>query len=653
MRIGIGILAVCGIVGLALGVGAADQPADGHSPLAPRPKAQYFSRGGKSGGEATPSPAADAAPPATKNYYKELFAAAPAALPAEAAEPLPPQAEPTEPVDGFEATGAVASAPKTGDVTHAQYNRTDATREMVQPVQGTAEETVPDGFAQAPAPTDAAPAEVTPATPDAPRAMPPLPPLGSLPPIHPANSKLVETTSAAVGLQSPSVSVQWVKHGEVNVGQECQCELVATNSGQGTATDVSIEALFPSMVKILGASPEPTTSGERLTWNLSALPPGVERRILIRFIATERGEMTTSALVRLTGMAAGKFAVEEPMLKLSMQGPEEVTLGDPASQIVLIANPGTGVAQNVTVEAMIPAGLEHPRGSRLAMNIGSLSPGETRQVRLGLAAVQGGRHTVKVEARGGAGGFLHQTVDSTVNVIAPSVKVTLEGPHLRYVGRNAQYRITVVNDGSAVSNNVRIQHKVPAGFQFVQADRGGKFDPQTQAVHWFVGRLEPGQTVQVGCELMATKPGRQAHVASASSEQGAGAEARCETKVEGTASLLLEIVDLNDPVEVGVETGYEVRVRNEGSAVASNVALSCELPRGVEFLAAQSPTSYVAEKGLVVFQSLHQLEPGKAAIYRVRVRGTQQGNHRFRARLTSESIQEPLVYEELTKFYGE
>ena len=104
-------------------------------------------------------------------------------------------------------------------------------------------------------------------------------------------------------------------------------------------------------------------------------------------------------------------------------------------------------------------------------------------------------------------------------------------------------------------------------------------------------------------------------------------------------------------VEIGAETAYEVRVRNEGSKGANNVGLSCELMPGVELLGAKGPADYLAEKGLIVFKSLAELAPGKTAVYRIHVRGTRAGNQRFRARLASDSIHEPLVCEEMTKFY--
>ena len=46
--------------------------------------------------------------------------------------------------------------------------------------------------------------------------------------------------------------------------------------------------------------------------------------------------------------------------------------------------------------------------------------------------------------------------------------------------------------------------------------------------------------------------------------------------------------------------------------------------------------------------------PGPAdRIHTTRVKGTAEGNHRFRVRLASDSITEPLISEEQTKFYGE
>ncbi|MCA9017286.1 MAG: DUF11 domain-containing protein, partial [Planctomycetaceae bacterium] len=216
---------------------------------------------------------------------------------------------------------------------------------------------------------------------------------------------------------------------------------------------------------------------------------------------------------------------------------------------------------------------------------------------------------------------------------------------------SAQYVITTLNDGAAATNNVRVLHKVPAGFEFIKADHGGQYNPEDSTISWFLGRMEPGQSANVNLELKTKTIGNYVHHVRAISEHNVKSDAQIQTRIEGTAQLVLEISDLDDPVEIGAETGYKVVVQNDGSKSASNVSVSCELPPGVELISATGPTQHIAENGVVVFKSLGDLAPGDSVQYQVIVRGTIEGNHRFRARLASDSIRDPLLFEELTRFY--
>lgn len=450
---------------------------------------------------------------------------------------------------------------------------------------------------------------------------------------------------------SPRLTVRWVKRSDINVGQPCECDLIVKNHGLMPANDVAVEAHFPKSVRLTNAEPAPAEVTEHLTWTFPALKAGEEKSIHISMVPSVKGELATTAHVRFSGVANGVFQVEEPMLAVLVKGPKEVLVGDPASHIIVVSNPGTGVANGVTVEAIIPKGLEHPRGERLSMEVGSLGPGESRTVRLALSAVQGGQHQIQVVAK--ADSELTQTAMAEVLVVAPSIKLNLEGPGMRYIGRNASYVLSALNDGAAPSNNVRVMHKIPEGFKFVKADKGGKLDESTQMVSWFVGRLEPGQQSQVRVELAPTTLGTFKHMAGVVSEQGAKSQAECETIVDGTAALQVEVVEQADPVEVGAETVYEIRLKNAGSKAAQNVGISCEMAAAVQLVTAKGPTEFLAENGLVVFKSLPTIAAGKTVTYKVHVKGTAEGNHRFRVRLASDSITEPLISEELTKFYGE
>ncbi len=466
-----------------------------------------------------------------------------------------------------------------------------------------------------------------------------------------ASNTGIETESPTGWLDTPTLNLRWTANGEITVGQECKCGLAVKNNGKTPAKDIIVEAYFPRTVRLLSAEPSPSDSHDHLTWNLDCLAPGEEKIIGITMIPAKRGDLATSATVRFSGVAANVLKVEEPQLTVAVKGAQDVAVGESATQTVIVSNPGTGVTRDVVVQALVPEGLEHSRGKKVQMAIGSLNPGESREIRLALTAIGGGEQVLVVEAR--AGSSIVRQAESQIRVTVPRLEVGMTGPGLRYVNRHAQYTVSVTNKGAAASNNVRVTEIVPQGFEFVKADKGGSYNSSNRNVNWFVGRLEPGQSTQVQVELTAQQPGMHQHQAQVVNDSGAAAEAAVETKVDSAAAVVMEVVDLDDPVEVKSQTAYEIRVRNDGSKAAQNVGISCQLPAGVELLKTEGPTAHRVEKGAIVFQPCAEIAPGKAITYKVHVVGTISGNLRFRARLTSNSTPDPIIVEEQTKFYAD
>jgi len=466
-------------------------------------------------------------------------------------------------------------------------------------------------------------------------------------PSQPVRSNYITTSSDKSS--GSGVTAEWVKKSEIAIGQECLCELVVRNRTDAAVRDVEVEAYFPANVQLIGTTPAPAKTQSSLTWKFDELNAGETQTIAIRMIPRERGNIATQAYVRFANAASGSFNVAEPMLAVELAGPHEVMIGETASHTVTIRNPGTGTASNVKVEARIPDGLEHSRGSRLMLDLGALNPGESRPVRLALAAVTGGRHVIEVKAH--ADGDILQAAASEVMVVSPRLKATIEGPQLRYLGRRAVYTVSVLNDGSASTENVRVMHKIPEGFEYVSSDKGATYSASNRMLSWYVGTMNTGETAQAHVTLEAKAVGAATHFIRATSEHGVVADAHVMTQVEGTPSLVVEITDLNDPVETGVETGYEIRVKNEGSAAAERVVLTCELPMGARFVSAAGAVSHSARGQMVEFRPVGQVAPGESVKYQVIVRGEVAGNLRFRTQLTSASMTDPLTSEELTKFY--
>ena len=590
-----------------------------------------------------PESSADELPPPRKLVVKKSAAGKQSAGPGAEPSTLTKSrlAATTETTEDASASGLIA----------ADFQQKPTNKSRVRPANAEQSRAASAAEEHAATPTAAKPSRVSVVSDHAPRTTP-----STLNRAMRATTTTATSDAATVGKSSPTsgtpaVSVEWVNRGEINVGQECSCDLLVKNTGRIAARAVVVDAFFPASVRLTKANPEPDIVADHLEWSIPELAAGEERTIHISMIPSQRGELATTAHVRFTGTAASVFKVAEPLLKVTTEAPAEVLVGDPLVQTVTLTNPGTGIAQHVKIQVATPEGLEATRNDRSTIEIGALNPGESRTVRLSFTAVTGGEQTLGIEATADSG--LYDATEATVNVIAPILSLTMEGPGTRYAGRDARYALNIINEGKAATNNVHVTHRIPKGFKFVKADKGGTFDANTNSVNWFIAHLEPQQSAQVKLNLLSTELGQFEHQAIATAEHGVAAKAATTTKIEGSAVLALEIQDLEDPVEVGQETAYEVRVSNTGSKAAVNVGVTFELPSGVELLNVQSPAQHFAKNGLILFNDLPELAPGKTALFRIHVRGTVEGNQRVRARLTCESIDQPIVTEELTKFSAE
>ncbi|MBL8815613.1 MAG: DUF11 domain-containing protein [Planctomyces sp.] len=448
---------------------------------------------------------------------------------------------------------------------------------------------------------------------------------------------------SGAGPQQPGVSIQWVRHGDLNVGQLCELELVVENTSTSPVRGVMVETVVPVNLAVKSSSPEPVANAVTPSWTFGELKPGEKRSVMLQVIPRDRNEVRLNAFVRLTGFTSASFAVQEPQIEIQVNGPESIEVGQQLNYSVQVSNPGTGVARNVLIQAAIPEGLEHRRGSLLTIDIGTLNPGESRQAQLNLTAVKGGSHelAVRVVADGG----LTDQKMSAVEIAEPKLAIEISGPASQMSGRTEEYVLQVTNDSIVPSANVRAKYRVPEGFEFVSAGHGGKYDSASGAVEWFLGTLAPGQTSNVQMSLRAVSTGTLVHQAGVISEHGRVTMAELATEVEGIASLEMNLTADRNDLRVGDEVVYEIEIRNSGTRPASSVGISCELPSGLELIQAAGPSEYIAENGIIIFKSLPELAPGKTVVIAVKARCSREGTHRLRTRVASESIQEPLIGE--------
>ena len=116
-------------------------------------------------------------------------------------------------------------------------------------------------------------------------------------------------------------------------------------------------------------------------------------------------------------------------------------------------------------------------------------------------------------------------------------------------------------------------------------------------------------------------------------------------------AILLEVIDVDDPIRVGDNETYVITVTNQGSAPAQNVRIVCNLEQQHVFQTATGSTSGSHRGGTVTFEPLASLAPKAKATWRVVVKAGGAADARFKVAMTSNMIQRPVEETESTHFY--
>ena len=473
----------------------------------------------------------------------------------------------------------------------------------------------------------------------APRTLPDLP--------EPAAPKPAAPPGTPVGRQEASVTLEWVGTSRAQVGRPADYTLAVRNASPSPVQQVLARVQLPPGARVTDSEPRANAEGSVLWWDLGTMAARQEKSLRIRLVPDGKGSLACNAWVTFTGAAALRVKVSEPKLALKVTAPEKAQVGDQVPFVLTVSNPGDGTTERVRLHITLSEGIE-PAG--LAdLELAPLAPQEARSVQLVRAVRAGGEQRCECVAE--SSGDLRARDRACVNVVQPRLDVEVSGPKLRYLERKAVYALKVTNPGDGPATSVTVQDVIPAGFRFAGASDGGRHDPATQSVSWVLGEMGPGQSREVKLEVVAVSPGEQHHRVTAQADRGLKANQEVLTRVEALSALVLEVVDTEDPIEVGAETSYEIRITNRGSKPETDIKLVGILPDKVQFKSASGPSRFQQEGNQVIFEALPQLAPRADAIYRVNVKATAAGDVRFKAQLTSASLEEPVVEMESTRIY--
>jgi uncharacterized repeat protein (TIGR01451 family) len=452
------------------------------------------------------------------------------------------------------------------------------------------------------------------------------------------------------GPQQPSIVLEKVSPSEIQVGKPATFELYVRNAGQIPAQGVVITDHVPAGTQLLDVRPQPQQAADgSLVWNLGTMQPGDETQLTLQVLPQTEGEIGSTAHVSFAAAATSRSICTRPQLAIEHSAPPKVLIGEALTIGITVSNPGTGPATGVIIEEDVPAGLAHVAGSQLEYEIGTLRPGESRRLELSMRADKPGIVQNVIRVHGDAKLAAQHAVQ--IEIVAPQLQVAVEGPKRRFLERPATYALQVYNPGTAAARDVELAAFLPRGMKFINTDSQGQYDPSQHAVFWSLAELPPAKAGAVKLTTLPVEPGEQRLRVEGRGALGLSAVNEQLVQVEQAAELLHTVKDVDEVIEVGSETSYEIRVTNTGTKAATNVRIAALMPAGMAAVNGEGPTRAGGDATQIIFEPLARLNPQEEVLYKVQVQGKQPGDHIVRVQLSSDEWPTPVTREESTRVY--
>ncbi|MBI1760163.1 MAG: DUF11 domain-containing protein [Acidobacteria bacterium] len=301
-----------------------------------------------------------------------------------------------------------------------------------------------------------------------------------------------------------------------------------------------------------------------------------------------------------------------PVADLSLtksDAPDPAPVGGNLTYTLNVANSGPNAATNVSVSDALPSGLSFVSAaasqgtcsgtSTVTCNLGTLNNGGTATVTiivqptLALAGTSVS-NTASVTATEIDSNTANNAATATTTVIhSADLALTMsDAPDPVFAGDDLTYTLVVSNNGPSSAPGVTLSDTLPPG-TFVSASAGCSQAFGTVTCN--LGTLASAANATITIVLRPTGSGAINNTASVTSAvfdpNTANNAATQSTAVNPKADLSITKTDAPDPVLVGGNLTYTIRVTNNGPSPATGVTVADTLPAGVNFVSASAACS--------------------------------------------------------------
>lgn len=411
---------------------------------------------------------------------------------------------------------------------------------------------------------------------------------------------------------------------------------------------VVVREQIPTGSTFVSSTPEAEVSGEDVTWTLYNLINGTEIPLELVVKPTSALELSNCATIEAIQNACTTTLVGVPELAIVKTTPNErVMLGDDVPWNITVSNIGNFCAYEVIVTDTLPVGISHLSGSsEVVEEIGTLAPGESRDIMIDSTADIGGNHCNVVSASASNAAPVED--DTCINVVEAGLEITKTGTEIQFVGKRVSYEIVVKNTGDIALDDVIVTDTVPPQNKLLAAENA-QINGNTAT--WAVS-LDAQESMSFEVTVLGLEAGKYCNQVSVASETYDlnGIDNAC-TEWGGYPALLIEVIDTDDPLLLGEQTTYEIEITNQGTAADTNVDLQVQLPAELALVSAYGDTQGTITGNNVSFAPYSVLNAKEIIQFSIVAKAVAVGDARFKAQLNSDLLQSPVPEEEATQVY--
>ena len=444
--------------------------------------------------------------------------------------------------------------------------------------------------------------------------------------------------SCASEVQTGVIKLTKTVPAQVALGETYESDITAT--AIICAGNVVVQDRLPAGASYVKSDPAGEVDGSNLVWKLGDLDAGTTVTLKVWLKADQEGSLMNCAMVTADPRICATTIVGKAALSIQKSGPITAELGSNVVYNITVSNTGNATAKNVVVSDTAPAGLS---GEPVSVVVGDLAPGASTNITATFTAAARGKTCNDAVATADNADKVDAQACTVVQI--SGLKIEKTGDEKQIIGRKANYEVSVSNTGDTLLQNVSVVDTAPQGTSIAAAD--GATLTSSNTATWTIDTLAAGDKKTFDITLLGTVAGQLCNTATATSGTLSDTAQACTTW-KGVAGVLLELVDDPDPIQVGDNVTYTIKVTNQGFADLHNVGMSAQF--GDQIDPVSTPQGTVSGK-TVSFPVIPSLAPKQVATYTIIGKGLVAGEHITKAVLTCDELGTPVTKEESTTVY--